>query len=345
MHTPDIAVTRIDPLDRDLVDAWIDLRHAVEAHDKPGAARTSAALQRLSLLLWTEAIDVERHVARSGADVVGAVELAMPVKDNRHLVELTLEVHPDHRRRGVGTALLAFAERRAAERGRDTLLASAVERLDGGPRLDESGRRFAAARGYKVVDREIHRRNDLALADEEALARLHDAAWEHAAGYELVQSVERAVPDDLVEGIAHLCERMYTDPPTGEELDIRPAVFDAARLRDYERTRERRAQMQVVSAVRHIETGVVAGYTFILVNPGDDEHAWQDDTIVLPEHRGRRLGTILKIANQRLLLRHRPAMRYVHTWNAEVNDRMIEINEAMGYRPVCRDLAVQKKLA
>ncbi|MCD0446767.1 GNAT family N-acetyltransferase [Glycomyces sp. A-F 0318] len=345
MHTNDIDITPIDPLDRGLVDAWIDMRHAVATHDRPGEAHVNPALQRLNLLLWSEAVDVERHVARVGAEVVGALELSMPVKDNRHLVELALEVHPDHRRRGVGTALLGFAERRAAGLGRDTLLGYAVERLDGGPAFDEAGRRFAAARGYRVVDRDVHRRNDLALTDEEALARRYDEAWEHADGYELVQSVARAVPDDLVEGIAHLCERMYTDPPMGEELDIRPAVFDAARLRDYERTRERRAQMQVITAVRHIETGVVAGYTFILVNPGDDEHAWQDDTIVLPEHRGRRLGTILKIANQRQLLRHRPAMRHVHTWNAEANDRMIEINEMMGYRPLCRDLNVQKKLA
>jgi hypothetical protein len=35
----------------------------------------------------------------------------------------------------------------------------------------------------------------------------------------------------------------------------------------------------------------------------------------------------------------------VHTWNAEVNTHMIAINEAIGYRRLCRDIDVQKKLA
>jgi hypothetical protein len=46
-----------------------------------------------------------------------------------------------------------------------------------------------------------------------------------------------------------------------------------------------------------------------------------------------------------LLRSYRPRMRYVHTWNAEVNAHMIGINEAVGYRAVDRWIAYQKKLA
>jgi GNAT superfamily N-acetyltransferase len=138
---------------------------------------------------------------------------------------------------------------------------------------------------------------------------------------------------------------MYTDPPQGEELDIRPAEWDAARIRDIERTLTERGELQLGSAVRHVGSGEVAGFTRITVSPGDEEHAWQGDTIVAPGHRGKRLGTVLKIANQRLLREYRPKIRWVHTWNAEANDHMISVNEAIGYRPVCRDVDVQKKLA
>jgi GNAT superfamily N-acetyltransferase len=345
MQPPHLDILPIDPLDAPLVDEWIDMRHAVEAHDRPGEPRSVPALLRLDLLTRNDFFRTERYVARDAGAVVGAVELGLSLKENEHLVELWLHVHPGHRRLGVGGALLDFAERRAAELGRDTILCYAVDRLESGPAFDEAGRHFAKARGFAIVDRSIHRRNDIRATSDTAIGELYDRALEHAAGYELYQYAGYRVPDDdVVHGIAVLCERMYSDAPKGEDLDVHIAYFDNARIREYERARERKAQMQVVTAARHQATGVIAGYTFIAVNPGDEEHAWQDDTIVLPEHRGHRLGLILKIANQRLLLRHRPSMRYVHTWNAEVNDHMIAINDAMGYRPLCRDLVLQRKL-
>nr|BFF23597.1 GNAT family N-acetyltransferase [Glycomyces mayteni] len=267
----------------------------------------------------------------------------MPTQDNQHLLELELEVRPDRRRAGLGTALNEFTERRAAELGRDTILAFAVDPLPDGPQFDRSGQEFAKARGYKVVDQEIHRRNDLTLVGEDELAKLYVDAWSKAAGYELVQWIDDC-PDDVIDGYAALNERMYTDPPMGEELDIRPASYDAARIRNTEWVMKERGQTQFVTAVRHVESGELAGMSGLGLTPGEELHAWQQDTIVEQKHRGHRLGTILKIANQRLMRKYRPQIRYIHTWNAEVNDHMIAINEAMGYRALCRDLDVQKKL-
>ena len=65
-----------------------------------------------------------------------------------------------------------------------------------------------------------------------------------------------------------------------------------------------------------------------------DWHAFQQITIVDPDHRGHRLGTIAKIENLRYAMSHEPALRIIDTWNAAVNDHMISINEAIGFRPV-----------
>ncbi len=343
MSNPDIDIVPIEATDETLVRSWIEMQIAARRHDLPGSDMPLPGLQRLRLLLYPESVEVERWAARRGETVLGAVELAMPLQDNQHLVELEIDVHPEHRRQGVGTRLIEFAERRTADNGRDTLLTAVVDSLEGAPRFDHSGRHFAKARGYAEVDNEIHRRNDLTLVHEDELSRLYADAWNFATGYELVQWVSTA-PEAIIDGLARLYERMYTDPPMGEELDIRPAEWDTARIRDTERTLIERAQLQLGSAVRHTATGEVAGFTTIMVNPGDETHAWQDDTIVESAHRGKRLGTILKIANQRLLREYRPKLRYVHTWNAETNGPMIAINEAIGYRPLCRDIGVQKKL-
>jgi GNAT superfamily N-acetyltransferase len=340
----DIDILPIDPLDADTVGAWIAMQNAVIAHDRPGDTPYTSAHQRLRLLLYPSAVSVERYVARLDGVVAGGVELVFYLKDNEHLAGLELEVHPDLRRRGVGTRLLEFVEQRVAEQGRDTILAGVAESVEDAPVFDHAGREFAKARGYKAVDNEIHRRNDLFAVDDDDLGKLYADAWAKATGYELIQWVNHA-PDDIVEGIAGMRARMYTDPPMGEELDIRPAVFDVDRVRDEERVRADRGELQLAAAVRHVESGEVAGLTDILVAPGNEDHAGQNDTIVDPAHRGKRLGTILKIANQRLLREYRPKLRYVHTWNAEVNTHMIAINEAIGYRRLCRDIDVQKKLA
>ncbi|MEU6861076.1 GNAT family N-acetyltransferase [Glycomyces sp. NPDC046736] len=340
----DIEILPIDPLDAELVGAWITMQNAVIAHDTPGDAPYAVAHQRLRLALHPSAVDVERYVARIDGKVVGATELVLFLADNQHLIGFELEVHPDHRRQGIGTRLLEFVERRAAETGRDTLLTGVVDSVEDGPKMDHAGQAFAGARGYASVDNEIHRRNDLFAVDDDDLAKLYVDAWDKAAGYELIQWVNHA-PDDLAEGIAAMRARMYTDPPMGEELDIRPAVYDVARVRDEERVCAERGELQLAAAVREVATGEIAGLTDILVFPGQEEHAGQNDTIVDPAHRGKRLGTILKIANQRLLRAYRPKLRYVHTWNAEVNTHMIAINEAIGYRRFCRDIEVQKKLS
>ena len=81
-----------------------------------------------------------------------------------------------------------------------------------------------------------------------------------------------------------------------------------------------------------------------MVNPDDETNAFQEMTIADPGHRGHRLGTIIKIENQRLLRRYRPMQRYVHTCNAESNDFMIDINEAVGYRVVDAWVGYQKRL-
>ena len=60
----------------------------------------------------------------------------------------------------------------------------------------------------------------------------------------------------------------------------------------------------------------------------------QDDTLVLKEHRGHRLGMLLKVANLEFLQRERPGHPAVTTFNAAENEHMLAVNDALGFVPV-----------
>lgn len=81
-------------------------------------------------------------------------------------------------------------------------------------------------------------------------------------------------------------------------------------------------------------TGELAAFTDVSVPAHDRTQAYQWNTLVLQEHRGRRLGQLVKAANLRALLRELPAVTRLVTWNADVNEPMLRVDRAMGFVPV-----------
>lgn len=53
--------------------------------------------------------------------------------------------------------------------------------------------------------------------------------------------------------------------------------------------------------------------------------------MVLREHRGHRLGLLLKLTNLLWLREREPHLERIITWNATSNGPMLAINEAMGF--------------
>ncbi|MFC4333735.1 GNAT family N-acetyltransferase [Salininema proteolyticum] len=336
----------IIPLDKTNIDhvrGVAELSNTVRDHHLEAWPTTTTALELANRFIKSGYSRSHEWLAVVEGDIVGHVSGDLPTEDNTHLAECEVIVHPEHRRRGIGSALLEKLEKEAAAEGRDTFLGWTITSFPEGPRFDESGAAFCEARGYATSNVEVQRRCDLAAVDEKALDGLLAEAWKHAGDYELVE-FGNEIPDDVVEGLAVLESNMYTDVPLGD-TDIREADITPERMRAVARTRTERNSTMLNAIVRHKPSGEVAGWTQIAVRPGDPQIAYQENTIVHKTHRGHRLGTILKIANQRRLRQVRPTLQYVDTWNAESNGHMIAINEAVGYRKLARELEVQKKIS
>jgi len=281
-------------------------------------------------------------VADVDGAVVGLVDVGLPQLDNRHMAEVEVLVHPEHRRRGIGRALHAHAVAFAREHGRTTMTGDHVTQLPDGPFRDPGFGAFADAVGAKPALPEVRRRLDLNTVDMAAWDKLHAEALPHAEGYTPVRWIGGA-PEEYVHDLVALEARIVIDVPMGD-LNWEPEKVDATRVRANEEVMRKRGRRNYSAGMRHDATGHLVAWTAISFDAGATEQAWQQITIVDPGHRGHRLGLVVKIDNMRHTLEHEPALAVIDTWNAAENSFMISINETLGFRAVDGWMARQQEL-
>jgi RimJ/RimL family protein N-acetyltransferase len=321
--TDTMRLVRVDPHDLAAVTASVELLNAAQRVDDPDDHPGIPALAARWLEFGWD-LDPETRYLYVDPDgqPVAVLEVDLPRRDNLHLLWGNVIVHPDHRRRGHGTALVAELVRRATEADRTTIWLGTAE--------DDAGSRaFLEAHGFHYASHDARRKQVLSDVDTVAVDALHAQATKAAADYVL----ERLEPPHSDELLAQLVEvtAAINDAPMGD-LTFEDEVFDVARLRDIESAREGRGDRIYRLAARHRETGVIGGHTLVVVNPLRPQHAGQGDTAVHREHRGHRLGLLLKIEMMRWLAEAEPQITEIVTWNHADNRYMIDVNEAIGYR-------------
>ncbi|MCH1869039.1 GNAT family N-acetyltransferase [Nocardioides sp. CFH 31398] len=272
--------------------------------------------------------------AELDGETVGVAELSWGTTEDLHLCDAEIHVRPDARRQGVGRALWEEVDRRRAALGREVVESEldvpATSGSDGGA----AGPAFAQAMGFRTV----HLEERMVLGLPVDPGHLAERATTAAAGYEVVSWVDRC-PDDLVDAWCDLRTRMEHDVPTGDSAGT-PITWDVARLRTSEE-RTARSYRALVFAARRTSDGQVAAYSLLFVPHEEQEPAVQDDTLVMPEHRGHRLGTLVKVANLEALEEVAPPRRAVHTWTAPDNGPMVAVNRAFGFVTVAQCHQVQ----
>ncbi|PZE29313.1 hypothetical protein DEJ09_10475 [Curtobacterium sp. MCLR17_055] len=257
---------------------------------------------------------------------------------------LSVGVDPEHQRRGVGTLLADHLESMARADGRTQWKTYAVSRQVGpasGPGYvqaptgfgavpeDEAGVRFLTARGWHFG--QVNRISRLPLpADASVVRGLHERASAAAGPEYRVHAWTGRTPEQWLDGIALLETRMSTDAPAGD-MEEPEDVWTAERLREHEDELARAPRSLLTVAVEHLPTTTLAGFTQLSVPDDPARPAQQWDTLVLREHRGHRLGRLLKVVGIRELERRFPGRPSVITFNAEENRHMLDVNEAVGF--------------
>ncbi|HWJ84747.1 MAG TPA: GNAT family N-acetyltransferase, partial [Cellulomonas sp.] len=268
-------------------------------------------------------------------------------------------VRPDERGAGIGAALLARGEQIAAEAGRATIVVRSAEAPEppAGPgtltaptgagrvRADAPAGRFALRHGFTLE--QVERYSVLDLASDEtrgASADAHGEAAARVAGDDYrVHTWHDVVPEAWRAQLAVLMARMSTDAPSGA-VDIDEEPWDAERVRAFCEQAAYASQHLTITAAEHVPSRTLAAYTVLDCPMGQVPFAFQEDTLVHADHRGRRLGMLVKAANLRALRERHPWVARVHTTNAQENEFMLAINVALGFRPAGVHAVWQKQL-
>jgi GNAT superfamily N-acetyltransferase len=252
--------------------------------------------------------------------VDGWYRLELPDLENRDRAELLIVVDPAARRQGLGRDLLRHAAERAAAVGRSV--------LGGEVRDGSAGDAFAVAIGAKSGMAATMRRLDLRTVPAGKFGRLRAEATAAAVGYSLVRWTGRT-PPEYQESLARVLNA-FADAPHDEGFETED--WDGERVR--ERADAPLLAMGVrtyVIAAAHDASGELAAMTQLSVAPDSPRWGHQGLTAVTRQHRGHRLGLLVKTAMLDWLAEAEPAIELIDTGNASSNDHMIAVNDVLGF--------------
>ncbi|MCM3779028.1 GNAT family N-acetyltransferase [Microbacterium hydrocarbonoxydans] len=290
---------------------------------------------------------------RVAGEMVGRAVVDVPHEEGSRTAIASIEIHPRVWGRGIGSAVLPHIESVARQHGRTVIQnwteqpASSGERITArtghGSVPDDHVSRFLLRHGFSLE--QVYRVSRLDL-DGPAAGRstaLHDDAVRAAAGYRVLQW-EVPTPPEHLDGYAWLKSRMSTDAPSAG-LEADEERWDAERVVAGEKRIAEMRQRMLVTVAQHVDSGELAAFTEIGIGPDMTATTHQHDTLVLREHRGHRLGQLVKCAALATWREIAPQSRTVITYNAEENRPMLSINEALGFDAIAYEGAWRKDLS
>ncbi len=257
----------------------------------------------------------------AGVSTVGRIHVHPPEYE---ALWVTVDVLPEARGHGVGTALLDASARVARGAGKSHLhIPASADRPDSVA--------FLERRGFVEFERAHAVRLDLnGLARSAALQPVVPGG---------IDLTDLASHPDLVAGIHDLALEAFLDIPGGDQP---MAVGDITEFRARDVDRPGIPAGGFAIALERA-TGQVVGYASLLSKAGSPGVAVHDMTAVRRAWRGRGLATALKLRTIGWALDN--GLVALETGNDEANLAMQAVNRRLGYRPLADLLTMRGSIA
>ena len=257
-----------------------------------------------------------RVIAETGGELVGALDLnhsSGSFVPDTYWMEIT--VFPEHRRRGVGSALYDRIEEIVRSRSGRVLRIGVKESMN-------EGVRFVTKRGFTETKRDWESRLDVPSFDERPFAGAFDRIAAEGITVTTLAAELAKDPAPAMREAYELHEDCRldvpsTDPVTRHDLDhFRKELEGPSALPE--------AYFIAVDA-----DGRYLGESNLWSSLDDPTYLWQGLTGVRREARGKGVAMALKLYTVRYAKEH--GKREIKTWNDVRNRPMLRINEAMGF--------------
>lgn len=268
-------------------------------------------------------------------NVAGWIATSRSLNDpeNPHLAWTELMVHPEHRRKGLATGLVA--EIVAAADGQHPELLFMGMTNDRAPSGGLFLKRIGANAGLPM------KTNQLVIADIDR-AKVAEWAKIDPPGYKL-ERIDNVVPAALVAPFIEAANGM-NDAPKGD-LMMGDWKLTEEQIRDRESWLKQVGSTWWLLVAVDAKTGEGAGFTEINNDPKQPWVVWQGGTAVTLGHRGHKLGLWMKAVMLDRILRELPDARYIRTGNANTNAQMLGINTDLGFKLAWQSVLWQLPIA
>jgi len=317
------AIREVDVHDADeqLLDKVVALAHLLDNEaipEDPPAPEAGIKARLRNRSKFGERID---HLAFRGDELVGRVAVWQNKSgSNEHIRDVMIQVHPDHRRRGLGSALFAAGIDPLPEDGTAKLLSGWTStRVPAGIAFAE---RVGAKKGLHMRVSQV----DLSAIDR---ALMRQWASVDPAGYRL-EFIDGDVPAALMPAAINALSAINRMPREG--LEMEDWTFTEETMRDWERQRKTRGQESWLMLAIDEATGAGIAFTGIAFDRRVPSVIDQGGTAVDQAHQGRDLGKWRKGRMVEKIIAEIPEARFIRTDNAGTNAPMLAINDRMGFR-------------
>jgi len=278
------------------------------------------------LAIWRfipEHHDIRRWILREGSEIAGAALLVMNKHEDLNNGLVRIDVRPESRQRGLALRLALPVLETLAANDRASLITDVLDGSPWEPKLEEIGLKKAfEERTSRLLVDDI----DWSLLDSWI-----ERAAERAGEYDLLP-LRAPIEERYLEKWCELMLVMNTAPK--EDLEFEDFSMSAEKWRDIEKQDLLRGHRLVALVAVHRTSGSFVGLSEIAELIHQPDLAWQGDTGVDPQHQNKGLGRWLKAAMIKQFVADHPNVERVDTDNAGSNRPMLNINIAMGYKPI-----------
>ncbi|MEK7863621.1 MAG: GNAT family N-acetyltransferase [Chloroflexota bacterium] len=304
---------------------------ATNAESHPMEAESAKEWRRWEAMLRDETL-IRLTVVDAADAVVGMASLGvgmMPRPDGAQ--RLDVGVHRDHRRHGIGSALLEAFEAEAHRRK--------VPRLLSGTSASRPfALEFATRRGYREIGRRIMSYRELASYEPE---RWRSSLDRISHGGIRLRSVREILAEHDDAGRERFWRELWeAEAPMWDDIPWATPTPHWTFERFHKMAAKSGRMLADLSLVAY-DGDTIAGFTTTGDRQGKDGWTWM--TGVARDHRGRGIAMALKVD---VLVRAKArGLRAMCTVNDESNKAMRGVNIKLGYEPVPDHIELEKTLS